>query len=274
MPPSAAVLAALICSAGPAWADPWIPAAGEGKIKAVMRFYRSDQRFSPSSFTTSTAAATSRYTEDQLKVTGMHGLGGGWAIQYDLRAAALRKEKRKAAYGATGLEDQTVGLARALRQGPDFADAVSLSVIFPTGSTTSNPQLGVGEYAIEPDYQVGVAGTDSGGRSWSGSLSLGPRVFLDGGATQLRMSVFLDKQVSSRFAVMGSMFYSHTVAGYDHSTSLPPNASEIYNLLRLGVFLQYRASKSVRPLIGYEQDVAGRDIHAGSRVVIGLSFRY
>jgi len=144
----------------PASADPWIPAAGTGKVKSVLRLYRSDRTFSSSHFGSETFPSTSKISETQLKVTGEHGLGDGWALQYDLRAAQESKTKTKknisTTYTASGLQDQEIGLVRGLRQGEVFADAIALNIILPTGSASSNPQLGVGHTAIEPDYQFGI----------------------------------------------------------------------------------------------------------------------
>ena len=260
----------------PAFTDPWIPAAGEGKLKAVVRWYQSHRVFSSSHYGTQTFPSTSKYTETQLKVTGEHGLGNGWALRYDLRAAELRKAKKKNTYTASGLEDQTLGLVYGLHQTPSFADALAFNVVFPTGSTTSHPQLGVGEYAVEPDYQIGVKRRYGDHHYVTGTLTLGPRVFLDGGATQLRASLDVGTNVSSKVAVFGSLFYVHTVAGYNPPPTgvAIPNNAEIYNLLRGGIALQYALTKNVRPILGYEVDLAGRDIHAGHRIVLGVSWRY
>lgn len=262
---------------GLANADAWIPVAGHGKVKPVIRWYESDRAFSPTEYGTQTYPSSSHVTEIQLKVTGNHGLGRGWALQYDLRAAKLRKAKKHNTYNSSGLEDQTVGLAYGLRQTQSFADAVAFNVVFPTGSTSSNPQLGVGEYAIEPDYQMGITHRYNNHHRLTVGLTVGPRIFLDGGATQLRTTLGLGTNLSPKFSIYGSVFYVHTVAGYSppnaSSTNLV-NTSEIYNLLRLGVAMQYRLSKNIRPVLGYEVDVAGRDIHAGHRIVLGLSWRY
>lgn len=258
-------------------AGAWIPEAGRGKVKPVIRWYQSDRAFSSSEYGTQTQTSTSKVTEIQLKVTGTHGLGHGWALQYDLRAAKVRKAKKKKTYNASGLEDQTVGLLYGLRQTPSFADAVAINIVFPTGSRSSNPQLGVGEYAIEPDYQIGIKRRYAESHYVSAGLTLGPRIFLDGGATQLRATLGLGTNISQKLSIYGSAFYVHTVAGYrsrNGTTTGLVNTSEVYNLLRLGVALQYRLTKNLRPVLGYEADVAGRDIHAGQRIVVGLSWRY
>lgn len=256
----------------PVIADPWIPAAGHGKSKLVLRFYRSDRKFT-AHFSTDRVRSSSEYTETQSKLTGLHGLGKGWAFQYDLRAASLRKTKKKNSYSAAGLQDMELGLAKGLRQRPGLADAVAFNIILPTGSASSNPQLGVGHWAVEPDYQFGVAGRP-GGHYAFGSFAAGLRFFPNGGVTQLRASADTGIGVLPKLGMMGTLFLSKSFGGNASVTSSNPYASEVYNLLRGGLWLQYALSKKLRPLLGYEADLAGQDIHAGGRLVLGVAWRY
>lgn len=256
----------------PAAADPWIPAADHGKSKLVLRFYSSERKFS-SHFSTDRVPSSSKYSETQGKLTGLHGLGAGWAFQYDLRAASLRKTKKKSTYSAAGLQDLEIGLAKGLRQRPGFADAVAFNVVLPTGSTDSNPQLGVGHWAVEPDYQFGVAGRP-GGHYAFGSFAAGLRFFPNGGVTQLRASADTGIGLVPRLGMMGTLFLSKSFGGNASVTSSNPYASEVYNLLRGGLWLQYALSKKLRPILGYEADLAGQDIHAGGRFVLGVAWRY
>lgn len=260
------------------YADPWIPAAGSGKIKPVLRLYRADHVFSSSSFGSETFPSTSTVSETQLKITGEHGLGNGWSLQYDLRAARERKTKTKkgvsTTYTASGAQDQTLGLVRGLRQGEAFADAIAFNIILATGSVSSNPQLGVGHNAVEPDYQFGLK-QSFGRHTASASFSIGPRYFSNSGVTQWRVTADAETRLLRGVDVLGSLFYVRT-SGTDNALtpSLNPNASEVYNLLRGGLGLRFTLSKNVRPILKYEADWAGENIHAGQRLVLGVSWRY
>lgn len=274
--PLAGLATALLAVA--ASADPWIPPAGSGKIKPVVRFYNSDRAFSPSSFASHTVPSSSKYDETQIKVTGEHGLGGGWALQYDLRAAKDSKTKTKHGLSTThtafGLQDQEIGLVRGLRQGDNFADALALNVVLPAGSTSSTPQLGVGHAAIEPQYQFGIRHR-FGQRLAYGSFSVGPRVFLNSGVTQWRATADIGTRLVGRLAVFGTLFCSRTFgANSALASNQNPNAAEDYNLVRAGLGLSVALSKDLHPIIEYESDLAGQSIHAGDRVVLGLSWHY
>lgn len=247
-------------------------------MKTEVRLYRSDRAFSASSFGTSTQPSHTKYDEIQLKVTGEHGLGNGWAVQYDLRAAKDTKTKTKhqlsTAHTAYGLQDQEIGLVRGLRQGSSFADALALNVILPTGSTSSTPQLGVGHTALEPEYQFGLRHR-FGRRYVYASFSVGPRVFLNSGVTQWRGSADVGTQLFPKVGIFGVLFCARTLgASSALAGETNPNAAEDYNLLRAGIGLRFRVSKQLRPIIEYESDLAGRSIHAGSRIVLGVSWRY
>lgn len=262
----------------PLYADPWIPAAGTGKIKPVLRFYRSDRAFSAAYFGSETFPGTSKISETQLKITGEHGLGKGWALQYDLRAAQESKTKTKknksTTYTASGVQDQEIGLVRGLRQGDAFADAIALNIILPTGSASSNPQLGVGHTAIEPDYQFGIK-RHFGRRLAYGSFSIGPRMFFNSSVTQWRVTADVGTRLLRAVDVFGTLFYARTVGVNSTPPSTEnPNASEVYNLLRGGLGLRFSLSKNIRPIVEYETDLAGRSIHAGKRLVLGMSWRY
>ncbi len=271
-----AVAAALL--AGPAAAGPWLPQAGTGDAHVALRLYRSDRAFPASRFGPALPPGPASSDERQLKVTGLHGLGGHWAITYDLRAARVSKTKTKKGVSttatATGLQDQVVGLARGLRQGTVFADAVALSVVVPTGSASSHPPLGVGHAALEPDYLFGWRHR-FGRRSAYGSVSIGPRYFFDSGVTQWRTTLDAGIRLAGPVGLFGSLFQVRTfglngalAAGQD------PHAAEQYNLLRGGIGLRYALTADIRPRIAYEFDLKGRASHAGHRLVLSLALRY
>ena len=256
-----------------AHAQPWIPAAGSGKVKATVRFYHSDRLFPQTSFSTTTHSTHSKLSETQIRLDGEQGLGHGWAFVYELRAARLVKSKPKATYSATGLQDQQIGLSYGLRQRAHFADAITVNAIVPTGRTSTTPQLGVGALAVEPDYDVGIV-HHFGPRLVYASLSVGPRIYIRNGVTQARASAVVGVDPIQRVTIMGTLFFSKTLASNALSISTTPNASEFYNILRGGVGLEYAVTKNIRPLIAYEIDLAGQSIHAGSRLVAGVSWRY
>lgn len=271
--PCACALALLAVTTRPAQADPWIPAAGHGVIDPMLRYFSANNAFSKTHFGSSTYPS-SQQRETQLRLTGSQGIGNRLSIEYDLRGGSLQETRHHAGKQVTnsssGLEDQVIGLNYGLRQSKSFADSISLNVVLPTGSTTQAPTLGAGKAAIEPDYQVGIARG-----AMFATLVAGPRVFLDGGAVQLRTSLSLGYRVTPRFRVSGSVFYVRTLQR--QQVVAVADRGEIYNLLRVGAKLEYLPSgrfRPWRPYIGYQDSLAGKGIHAGRRIVIGLAVHY
>lgn len=260
----------------PAQADPWIPPKGSGIVKPVIRFYHGARLFPLTRFGTTTTPTNSVENETQLRLTGDQGLGDDWALEYDLRAQRETKTKTSrhgtASYQATGLGDQEIGLVHGLHQGRGFADSVALNAVIATGSTTSNPQLGVGHNAVEPDYEFGFSHR-FGSHFTYGSFAVGPRIFANSGITQWRMAGEVGTEVVRRFYAFATFFSSRTF-GSDAANPKAPNASEYYNIARVGVGVQYKLTPSFRPLVQYEKDVAGQNIHAGQRFVVGFSWKY
>lgn len=253
----------------PACADPWIPAEGHGIFDPMLRYYSADQAFSPTNFGSSTHPS-SRQRETQLRFTGSQGIGNRLSIEYDLRGAVLHDTRHHITNSATGLQDQEIGLNYGLRQTQSFADSVSLNVVVPTGSATQVPALSTGKAAIEPDYQVGIARG-----AWDATLLAGPRIFVDGGAVQLRSEVTLGVRVAPRLRLVGTMFLVRTV--HRQQVVAVADSGEIYNLFRVGAKLEYRPQgrfSQWRPFIGYENFVAGKGLHAGQRIVIGCALHY
>ena len=205
------------------------------------------------------------------RILGTQGIGGRWSIEYDLRAA--RAEKIRYKHGArltesaSGLEDQEVGLNFGLRQRQTFADSIELNIIAPTGRATGSPQLGAGHAALEPDYQLGIARGPL-----LATVKTGARVFVDGAAAQLRTDIEVGFHVSPRIELAGTLFFVRTLV---RSSPLPPaDAGERYDLLRPGVKLRYRASRLFKPYLEYEHEIAGKGIHAGSRITVGFTVDY
>ncbi len=251
---------------GAALADPWIPPAGSGIAKAEVRLYTADRHFPHSHFGTSTTPA-SKLSLTQFRLTGATGLGHDLSLEYDLRVASTRLSHLGAAHTSTGPQDQEIGLNYGLTQTPAFADSLTFNLIAPTGAAKPPPALGTGRWAVEPDAQFGLRQGPL-----SATLIAGPRVFLDGGATQLRAELDLFASATPRIALTGTVFFVNTL---QRQRLLPPaDQGEIYNLLRLGIGAQYRLTATLRPFIEYEADIAGKSIHAGQRITIGVAFRY
>ena len=265
----AGILAALILPLA-ARADPWIPAAGDGSVEPAVRQYDATSVFPTDQYgTTTLPASDERYT--MLRVTGTQGIGHRLSIEYDLRAARIEKIRskhgRRIVDSATGLEDQEIGLNLGLHQGSRFADSIALNVVAPTGAAGTNPPLGTGRTAIEPDLQFGFAD-----RRWRATLEAGSRVFVDGAATQMRAIVDASYRLSRRVEIGASVFYVRTVM---RAKPLPVvDAGEPYNVLRPGVRLKFRLTPHLKPYVEYEKDVSGQAIHAGRRITVGFAYDY
>lgn len=268
-----AFLATAACLAVPlraARADPWVPAAGDGVVKPMVRLFHGNQVFPSGGFTTGTLRGSSERST-QYRVTGVQGIGHGLSIEYDLRGGRVRsftdRHHIPAASVSSGLQDEEIGLNYGLTQTPRFADSVTLNVIVPAGRTKPAPALGTGRWAVEPDVQAGIS------RPW-GSLTMvaGARMFLDGAATQLRATIDLSLHLTRRLALTGEVFAVKTIR--QASTIRPGTQGELYNLVRPAVGLTWRLTKTIRPFLLYEVNVAGEGIHAGSRVELGVAVHY
>lgn len=261
---------AVLAASPLAHADPWIPASGDGSFEPMVRQYDATSSFPATGFSTSThPSSEQRYT--MYRITGTQGIGHGLSIEYDLRAAHADKIRYKhhtrLDQSASGAEDQVVGLNFGLRQHRSFADSIALNVVAPTGRVTSTPALGTGQTAIEPDYQLGLAG----GRVFA-TMEVGSRVFLDGAAAQMRADLDVGLRLSHRLEVAGTLFLARTIV---RRSPLPTvDAGEQYNVLRPGIRLKYRVTRHFRPFVGYENDFAGKAIHAGHRITIGFKVDY
>lgn len=265
-----AVRVSLFCMPGIAFANPWIPARGDGVVKPMVRMFSGNTAYPASSFTTSTIPASSE-SATQLRVTGVAGLGGGFSLEYDLRAGRQQVDRirhhQSISNTASGLEDQEIGINYGLTQSKDFADSLTVNAVIPTGSSTSVPALGTGHFAIEPDYQVGIAR----GR-FAATMAVGARVFTDSGVTQFRGTFYASARVLPRISLFGTAFASRTMQS---ASGLPlTDQSEVYNIVRLGGGAEYRFTPALRPFIKYEQTIAGQAVHAGGRIALGVAIRY
>lgn len=253
-----------------AYADPWVPPADVGGVDFAIRQFDATQAFLPNQYSSATLPASElRYT--MLRISGEHGLGHRLSIEYDLRAARVQKSRtrhgQRVVETSSGAEDQEVGLNIELTRGHAFADSITMNVVAAAGSTTSTPALGTGHTAVEPDFQAGLAG---GG--WRLSLKAGPRVFVDGGAAQMRAELVSSVRLSPRIELGATLFYVRT-AVLRHPLPLTDGA-ERYDLLRPGLRLRFRITPRLKPFIEYERDVAGRAIHSGRRITVGVAYAY
>jgi hypothetical protein len=268
--PLALLASALAVPWRAALADPWVPAAGAGEIKPMVRLFAGNRAFPAGGFTTSTVPASSA-SMTQYRLTGIQGIGDGISIEYDLRGARLRNQANvnhvPTPHVSAGLQDEEVGVNYGLAQQRDFADSVELNMIIPAGRSKAVPALGTGRWATEPDFQAGFAG------GWGDiTLTTGPRIFLDGNATQLRATLDLSVRVTHGLSLIGEVFAVKTLK---QSSKLPPGAQgEIYNLIRPAVGVSWRMTPRLRPFLLYEVNVAGEGLHAGSQVEFGLALRY
>lgn len=265
-------LLALAClpPLAPAVADPWIPPAGSGVAKPMLRYFSGDTGFPANSFSSRTSPA-SKQDVIQFRIAGTLGLGHDLSLEYDLRGARVweshTKHNHTITSTASGLQDQEVGLNYGLTQRKDFAQSIELNMVAPTGRSVPSPGLGSGRWAVEPDYQLGVKQGP-----FSATLIVGPRIFLDGNATQFRTTLDVAVHVAPRLTLSSEVFFVRTV---QQAHVLPPGAGgELYNLLRLGVAAEYRLTRRLRPFVAYERNLAGQNIHAGNRFILGVAIHF
>lgn len=253
-----------------ALADPWVPAAGDGEVKPMIHLFEGNRAFPAGGFTSATVPA-SRQTSTQYRLTGVQGIGGGFSIEYDLRGARLRDLANvhhvPTPRVSSGLEDEEIGLNYGLMQRPAFADSITFNVLIPAGRSKAVPALGTGRWAAEPDFQAGLAG------GWGYvTLLAGPRVFLDGNATQLRATLDLSVRVTHRISVIGELFAVKTLK--QGAVIAPGAQGELYNLIRPAVGVSLQVTPRLRPFLLYEVNVAGEGLHAGSQVELGIALHY
>ena len=256
----------------PANAGAWIPAAGTGRATSMFRYSYADQSFPAGSFSTKTQPST-KERKAQIRVTGEHGLGNGFSLDYDLRYGILSHSKTKKGITTVntnaGFQDQRIGINYGLRQEKHFADAIGFGIVVPGGSGESQPALDSGQWALEPVYSLGFK---PGFAHLTVLLDVGMRAFLDGGAAQFRTHVALKAPISRRVRLIGTMFFVRTarMSGYDNAR----DRGELYDLLRFGIGMQYRLTDKIEPILAYESDIAGMGRHADHRFTVGVKLKY
>jgi len=264
-----AILPLLVTQAN---AGAWIPAAGTGELTSMLRYSYADRSISAGSFSTRTSPSTKTH-KTQIRLTGEHGLGNDFSLDYDLRYGFLSQSKTKKGITTVnnndGFQDQRVGINYGLRQEKNFADAIGLGVVAPGNSGGSQPALDSGQWALEPIYRLGFK---LGIADMTANVDFAARTFLDGGVTQFRTHIQLTAPISRRVHLIGKMFFVRTarMSNYDDSR----DRGELYNLLRLGIGVQYRLTKTIEPVLAYESDIAGISRHADHRFTAGVKFKY
>lgn len=257
----------------PAHANPWEPTGSRNVLNFQYRDYSSDRSFPQGSFGTATVPSSSRYLKQELRITGRAALAPRWLFFFDLRAAHISKIKHKKTLTANGPEDQQLGIAHVFDSQPAYAQALAMSVVIPTGSGTLDPALSTGQHAVEMDYWLWTR-LGGAGSPFYASFSLGPRVFIEGGAPQIRFMGLIGGPIMHRWSWLSSVFLSRVVGpngGY-----IPGNTAHNatnYNLLRPGLGVSYHLAHGVRLRLLYEKELAGEGLHAGSRITFGLSLR-
>lgn len=253
-------------------ADAWLPLAGNGDVEPMVRYSYADQQFPSNSFSSATRPGSSEH-ETQIRITGEHGFGNGFSLDYDLRYGFLYRSKVKKGVKIVdtnnGLQEQRVGLNYALAQDISFADAIGLSVIGPGSSVTKIPGLDNGRWAAEPDYHLGFK---PGFWKLTTNLDMGTRIFLDGGAAQFRTELEVRAPVVPGLHLAGKVFFvrSARLSAYNNAR----DRGELYNLLRVGVEAAYHLTDSIEPVVAYEDYLAGMGGHAAQRFTIGVKISY
>ena len=253
-------------------AGAWIPAAGSGDVEPMLRYSYANQQFPANSFSTATQPGSSEH-ETQLRITGEHGLGDGFSLDYDLRYGFLYRSKVKKGVKIVdtnnGLQEQRIGLNYALTQDASFADAIGLRVIVPGSSAAKIPGLDSGQWAAEPNYQLGFK---PGFWKLTANLDLGTRIFLDGGAAQFRTELEVRAPIVHGLDLAGRLFFvrSARLGAYNGAR----DHGELYNLLRVGVEATYHLTDSIEPVVAYEDYLAGMGGHASQRFTIGVKISY
>lgn len=256
----------------PAMADAWIPAAGTGDFKWMLRYSFADSSFDPNTFSQQTHPSTKEHAT-QIRLTGVHGLGYGLALDYDLRYGFLYQSKTKKGITAintnNGLQDQRLGLDYGLTQNTNFADAVGLSIIYPGGPSGTHPALDCGQWAMEPDYLIGFK---PGFADLTANLKVGVRLFFDGGVTQFRTHFELSEPLIHGVRLMEKVLFvrSMRMRGYNDLR----DRGERYDVLRVGLGLEFHLTKNIEPIMAYDVDVAGARKHASHRFMVGLKMKY
>lgn len=268
-----AVLAAITLLTAPVHSNPWMPTQVHNLINFEYRNYSASHRFPAHQFSTHTLPSNSRYLKQELRITGRTALSPSWLLFYDLRVAHIQKIKHKRTLLANSIEDQQIGFAHVFDNWPTYAQALAFSVVIPTGFGTGDSVLNTGQHAVELDYWLWARLGGAGSSDYI-SLSLGPRVFMEGGAPQLRVTGLVSGPLVRSWSWLGTVFLSRVLApdgGYIPG-DVAHNATN-YNLLRPGVGVSYRLNRTVRFKLLYEQEVAGERLHAGHRISFSIGFR-
>jgi len=257
---------------GPALADAWIPSAGAGDAQVLYLHESGDRSFPADSFSFTTSPSTREHV-NQIRLTGEHGLGQRFSLDYDLRFGFL--DRTKTSHGDTvtessaGPQDQRVTLNLGLHQGARFADAFGVGFVAPGSSASNRPRLDSGQWAIEPIYR---AGFQPGFRGLIVDFDIASRLFADGGAAQFRSHVSVSAPLSRRVRLAAKLYVARTVQLSGYNDAL--DKGELNDVVRIGGDLKFRLTKNIEPVVGYESNIAGIRGHANHRISLGIKIKY
>lgn len=238
----------------------------------MLRYASGDEVFPADRFSAHTTAGSVEHKK-QFRLTGDHGLGGGFSLVYDLRYGSRYRAKRKDGVTnvtrSSGFEDEKVGIDYGLKQTDRFADALGIRLIIPGSSRANVPGFDSGHWAVEPSFSFGVK---RGVWHLTSTCEISTRVFTDWGVAQFRTDCEAAKPVLRHLQLAGQLFLvrSLRLGSYKDAT----DNGELYNLFRLGVKAKYKIGHRLESFVGYERDIAGMGRHATDRVTVGLKIAY
>lgn len=242
-------------------AEPRLPKPHHGKASIMARWSTGGRGFSPTSYGSATRPASNK-RETLLRAIGTYGLSRGWAIEYDLRGGVLSRSHHHVTRSTAGLEDQLIGIERALHQQPNFADAIAFNVLIP-GSRTGG--LSAGVMALQPGYEAEIRGSGRGAPY--ASMNVAARLYSGGYGGQWHIFTEVGAHVTRRLSIAGLLTYYRSMNAFARGPAG-------YDELRAGIELRERLWRNVRPFLRFEQDLAGRNIHDLSRISLGIEVRH
>jgi hypothetical protein len=245
-----------------ALSSPFIPARGKGRLEVLTRTYSSGSRFPFSHIDESTTIA-SAYWLKQIRVDGAHGLGAGWALEYELRAGEAERIKGGGNNSVSGLGDQQVRFVHGMTRKRDFADALGITFVIPSASRANGLSLGTGQLAIGPELQFEVRSRSSSHSSFA-ALSAGMLYYFGDEGRRLQVRSSVGARLSPAATLTCDLRFRKALSGVNLGRAL----------VRGDIRIHFGSRNEWGPVIGYETDLAGRDIRQGSSFIIGLSRRY
>ncbi len=240
-------------------------------IQPSLRYTFGDASFPSNEFSAATHAS-SKSQQTQLRVTGKNDLPGGFSLNYDLRYGWLYSEQTvggvRTVARSSGLQDQTIELRYALIKLDDYSGTLGLGVIAP-GSAFTSPALGTSQWALQPTY---YASYKPGLWDVTVGLSVGARIYTDGGAAQLRNHLEVAMPVAPGVKLAGEFTFIRSARLADYVDAI--DHGEIGDVFRAGVQATYDLGDGVQPMVAYDDWVAGKGGHASERLTVGVRYSY